>query len=154
MNTTKKIFYLQLSVLVGVLLAIMAHLNFKLASATNTYFSSLWVHLIGFLFAILLLKVQGLKFPFQNLKVAPKWAYLSGVIGALSVVTVNLAISGPIGLSGTLALSLSGQIIFGRVVDAFGLFGMQRRAFTSIDFIQIFLILSGAFIIIFKAKGV
>ena len=151
MNKTNR--YLLLSLFVGALLAIMAHLNFELSVRTTPYFSSLWVHLVGFASALLLTPLFRPTLIGKEIRKAPWWSFASGIIGALSVVTINVAIAGPIGLSGALALSLCGQILCGRTIDSFGLFGMERRKLSLTDLVQILLVLSGSLIIIFYAKG-
>ena len=59
----------------------------------------------------------------------PPWLWLGGVMGAIIVSAITL---GPprIGTFATIALLIAGQLAMGVVIDAFGLFGIQRIPIT------------------------
>ena len=72
----------------------------------------------------------------------------------MTVVVASMAVNSPLGLAGTLALSLVGQISFSLVSDQFGWFGLLKRKLTIHDFISISLVVTGSlFIIYFQARS-
>lgn len=54
----------------------------------------------------------------------------------------------PLGLSGTLALGLLGQVAFGLAADRWGLLGLPRRRITERDAGSVLLILAGSALLI------
>ena len=48
---------------------------------------------------------------------APWWSYLAGLSGAVTVVLTSFTVNSALALSGTLALGLAGQVVFGLVAD-------------------------------------
>ncbi|MGV1862880.1 MULTISPECIES: DMT family transporter [Rhizobium/Agrobacterium group] len=75
---------------------------------------------------------------------APLWAYLGEVSGALMVILASTSVDSPIGLSGTRALGLAGQVVFILVADICGLFGLPRSLTDARDLIVLGLILAGS----------
>jgi transporter family-2 protein len=67
------------------------------------------------------------------------------------VVIANVTVNSQIGLSGTLALMLLGQTIFGLLVDSLGLFQMKKRALSLYDFFEVLTIMTGSAVLIFFA---
>ncbi|MGL6582984.1 DMT family transporter, partial [Aeromonas caviae] len=57
----------------------------------------------------------------------PPWAWLGGLPGALTVVLAALCLNSPLGMAGTLALLLLGQLLFGALCDGLGWLGLARR---------------------------
>lgn len=80
---------------------------------------------------------------------APAWAYLGGVSGAATVILASTAVNTPVGLSGTLALGLAGQVIFSLAADTWGFFGLPKRRPDARDLATLGLILAGSALIIF-----
>jgi transporter family-2 protein len=78
----------------------------------------------------------------------PLWSYLGGIPGALIVLLAALTVNSPLGLAGTLALMLIGQILFGLAADTFGLFGLARKTFAQRDLMAFGLIVAGSLAII------
>lgn len=140
----------------GILLTFMVHLNGAMASYTTPFFSSLAAHGTGTVAAIivlLLLRGSGKSAGSRGARV-PLWAYLGGVSGAATVVLTSATVNSPLALSGTLALGLAGQTIFGLAADRWGLFGLPRRALRLKDAVSFALILSGSLLIIlFSGAG-
>ena len=62
----------------------------------------------------------------------PRWAYLGGLPGALTVALAAIAVNSPLALAGTLALAIAGQLLFGLLCERFGLLA-TRRALTVHD---------------------
>ncbi|XLM20076.1 DMT family transporter, partial [Chromobacterium piscinae] len=81
----------------------------------------------------------------------PRWAYLGGMPGALVVALAAITVNSPLAMSGTLALGMAGQLLFGLLSDHFGGFGMPRRPLRLNDALALLLALSGCAVLIFGA---
>jgi transporter family-2 protein len=112
----------------GGLLTFMVHLNGELARYGNPLFSSWTAHGTGMVAAIILLFALYRRRTPTARKTgrAPLWAYLGGVSGAATVILTSTAVNSPLGLSGTLALGLAGQVAFSLAADSWGLFGLPK----------------------------
>lgn len=142
------------ALLAGVLLAVMIFINGQLAVYTSPVWASMAAHLIGFIaaWAFIGFAVRGTFTPATPGVKTPLWAYLGGVPGALIVIIASMTINSQIGLIGTLALMLLGQVVFSIVIDAFGLFGMPRRSVNAYDFLSVLSTMCGAALIIFFSR--
>jgi transporter family-2 protein len=132
----------------GFLLASMMHFNGALARASEPVAASLGIHLIGTVAALGLMLCWKTKQPIQILT-TPWWAYLAGVFGGITVVIVGITVNSPLGIAGTVALFLLGQIFYGWVNDSFGLFGFPKRKIKGLELLQALLVLAGSALIIF-----
>lgn len=136
----------------GGLLTLMVQLNGAMAAHTGGIFASLTAHATGTFAALLFLALLPRAAPVAGVsprRKAPLWAYLGGISGAATVILTSVAVNSPLALSGTLALGLGGQAIFGLVADRFGLFGLPVRIPDRRDLASLLLILAGSGIIIF-----
>jgi transporter family-2 protein len=137
----------------GVLLALMVSFNALLSKHTTPLFSSWVAHGLGGLAAFLLLALRSAtgRAPVQTAAVAaaPRWSYLGGLPGAVTVVLAGITINSALGLPGSVAFMLVGQVIFGMASDALGLFGTRCRRITSLDLAAGLVILAGSTLIIF-----
>lgn len=79
----------------------------------------------------------------------PRWAYLGGLPGALTVVLAAITVNSPLALSGSLALMLTGQVLFGMLADSCGWFGSLKRRLSLNDIVATLLILCGCALLIF-----
>lgn len=143
-----------LALVAGVLLVAMINFNSHLAKASTALFASWTAHAIGTLVSIIFLvslarwlTPAATSNPPQT--TVPLWAYAGGIAGAMTVTVAALAVNSPLGLAGTLALSLVGQIGFSLLADQFGWLGMPKRQLTQHDLISTLLIISGSLLIIF-----
>ncbi|PDT32799.1 MULTISPECIES: DMT family transporter [unclassified Rhizobium] len=138
----------------GGLLTFMVHLNGELARYGNPLFSSWTAHGTGMVAAIILLLLVHRRRPKpeQTLR-APLWAYLGGLSGAATVMLTSTTVNSPLGLSGTLALGLAGQVVFSLAADSWGLFGMQKRHPDRRDIVALGLVVAGAVLIILFGRG-
>ncbi|WP_026179799.1 DMT family transporter [Hahella ganghwensis] len=142
----------------GVLLAVMININSQLAEFSSPVVASWVAHGVGGLAAWGLCLVVGSRkhsvAQRQSRGAAagriPFWCYLGGVPGAMTVVLAAVTVNSPLGLSGSLALMLVGQILFGLLCDYFGLFGIPRRKLQWRDAHVSLCTISGAGIIIFS----
>ena len=137
----------------GGLLSLMVHLNVELARAGTPLFASWAAHGTGTVAALVLLArfyrfagKTGRKAP------APFWAYLGGISGAATVILSSFAVNSPVGLPGTMALGLAGQLAFSASADKWGLFGLQKRSLTARDFVALALVLTGSTLIILSGS--
>ncbi|WP_047248767.1 DMT family transporter [Chromobacterium subtsugae] len=133
----------------GALLALMIHCNSRLAAASDPLTASWIAHAAGAFAAWLLWAAW--RRPGPAAGPAPRWAYLGGVPGALTVALAAIAVNSPLGLAGTLALAMVGQVLFGLLADHFGWFGMPRRRLGRSDALAALLVLAGCAMLIFGA---
>lgn len=134
----------------GGLLTLMVLFNGALAAFTTPFFSSLAAHGSGTIAAAIALFFLGKAAAKPGVGRAPLWAYLGGISGAVTVMLTSITVNSVLALSGTLALGLAGQVVFGLLADRFGLFGLPRRTPTVQDLGAIALIVGGSLLIIFS----
>jgi len=139
----------------GGLLTFMVHLNGELAHYGNPLFSSWAAHGTGIIAAvILLLLVRRRRTPtIEKTSNAPLWAYFGGISGAATVILTSTAVNSPLGLSGTLALGLAGQVLFSVAADSWGLFGLPKRRPDIRDIAALGLVVTGGALIILFGRG-
>ncbi|RUM00678.1 DMT family transporter [Rhizobium chutanense] len=138
----------------GGLLTFMVHLNGELARYGNALFSSWTAHGTGIIAAVILLLVLRRRAPMvEKTAGAPWWAYLGGVSGAATVILTSTAVNSPLGLSGTLALGLAGQVAFSLAADSWGLFGLPKRRPDMQDIAALGLVVTGGALIILFGRG-
>jgi len=135
----------------GGLLTLMVLFNGDLAHHTTPLFSSLAAHGTGTVAALLALALltRYRAQPRHAVPPAPLWAYAGGLSGAVTVMLTSITVNSALALSGTLALGLAGQVLFGLLADRFGLFGFARRRPTARDLGALALIVAGSVTIIF-----
>ncbi|MGJ0481985.1 DMT family transporter [Pantoea agglomerans] len=150
MRTTSTI--LILAVGAGVLLTAMITTNSYLSTWNSPLIASWFAHGSGAVVAWALLSLRFRTFhPLRAGPVAekpPKWSYLGGVPGALTVLLAAIAVNSPLELAGTLGLMLTGQIVFGLIADLRGWFGVIKCRFSMLDFCSLALILCGSALLI------
>lgn len=146
-----------LALFAGAILAIMIKLNSSLALLSTPLTASWVAHGLGAITALIMLQVFNLirqkkhkEASKQTINKAPWYAYLGGLPGAFTVVLAAITVNSPLGLAGTLALALLGQIVFSLMADHFALFASKRRQLGWQDIKVLSLILSGCLFIIFS----
>lgn len=137
----------------GGLLTLMIHFNGELARYESPLFSSWTAHGTGTVAAIILLLLMFKKRGPAALPRAPLWAYLGGLSGAVTVMLSGITVNSALALSGTLALGLAGQVVFGLAADRWGLFGLPKKRPTLRDLGALGLIVAGSILIIFFGQG-
>ncbi|WP_375753571.1 DMT family transporter [Vibrio sp. HN007] len=144
--------YSMLALVGGGLLSLMIYLNSQLASHTSALNSSWIAHGVGAVTAWCLLSVIGRtnKQAEDKTEKVPKLFYLGGLPGAFTVILASTTVNSSIGLSGTLALAIVGQIMCSMLCEYFGLFRLKQRAFSLSDFMPVVLVAAGATLIIFS----
>lgn len=117
--------YYLVSLLIGVLVAVMITVNGGLTTLCGVYAATVVIHIVGLILigAIILFRREK---PFA--KAQPWYLYIGGVIGVATTAATNSAF-GKISVSAILALGLFGQSVAGALVDQFGLLGMKKHPF-------------------------
>ena len=117
--------YYLLSLIIGILVAVMIAANGGLTTLYGMYAATVIIHIVGLILIGGFILARREK-PFA--KPQPWYLYVGGVIGVVTTACVNYAF-GKISLSAILALGLFGQSLAGLLVDQFGLLGMRRHPF-------------------------
>jgi len=150
-----------LALFAGAILAIMIKLNSSLAGLNSPIEASWIAHGLGAVTALILLQCMAVfrkhttKDPINTSAIitrAPWYAYLGGLPGAFTVILAAITVNSPLGLAGTLALALLGQILFSLLVDRFALFGSIKRHIDWHDVKVLGLIIIGSLFIIFARR--
>ncbi|MCT9933588.1 DMT family transporter [Planotetraspora sp. A-T 1434] len=135
----------------GVLLTLMTLSNAVLARYTDAVYASWAAHGLGALVALILVVVvrRGRpKTPGDDAGRAPLWYYLGGIPGAFVVIVSAVAVNSELALAGTIALMLTGQVVFGIVSDRLGLLRIPRRRITAMDLLVAGCVLAGSVLIV------
>lgn len=115
-----------LALLSGLAISVMVSINGNLSQKFGVFWATVIVHAVGTGFAFLLCKIKKDSIPGKLFR--PRWIYIGGAIGVLTVVFNNLAY-GHISMTSIIALGLLGQTAASLVIDSFGLFGMEKCPF-------------------------
>jgi len=113
-----------LSLLAGIMIAIMVTVNGMLSSIMGTWVSLVVIHLVGLLTSGLFLIIK--KSTRNILKGVPFAYMMGGAIGVITILLNNLCVNN-IGVAMTLGLALVGQIITSAIVEHFGVLGMEKK---------------------------
>ncbi len=138
----------------GLILTLMIDSNSLLAKHSTPLFASWVAYGVGSVAAFLLVLVCAIVFRKTNKEIElqrkiPLWVYLGGIPGAMTVVLAAITVNSDLSLSGSFALMLVGQVLFGICSDTFGFFGTPKKRFTWLDLFVVLLVLTGSGIIIF-----
>jgi transporter family-2 protein len=77
----------------------------------------------------------------------PPWLWLGGIMGAIIVTAITY--SPPhIGAFATIAILIAGQLLMATLIDAFGLFGLERIPFTVARAVGLVLLTAGAVLVL------
>ena len=143
--------YSILAIVGGGLLALMININSQLALETSAINASWVAHGLGSLLAFLLYHIakRAIESPTSLMKGhVPKLYYLGGFPGAFTVILASITVNSAIGLSGTLALGLIGQLVCSIFCEILGLFGLEKSKFTLIELLPVSLVVFGSILII------
>jgi transporter family-2 protein len=89
---------------------------------------------------------QGLGGVAEGFRVPP-WLWLGGVMGAIVVTTISYAPQ-RIGTFATIGLLIAGQLVAGAVIDALGLFGLEKIPLTAHRIVGLVLLSVGALLVL------
>jgi transporter family-2 protein len=131
--------YYLLSLLIGILVAVMITVNGGLTTLYGVYSAAVIIHIVGLILigAIILFRKEK---PFA--KRHPWYFYIGGVLGVATTASTNFAF-GKISVSAILAVGLFGMSIAGVLTDQFGLFGMKKHPFRAYQIPGLILVLGG-----------
>jgi len=133
--------YYLLSLLIGILVAVMITVNGGLTALNGVYSAAVIIHIVGLILIGTIILFRKEK-PFA--KRHPWYFYIGGVLGVAITASTNFAF-GKISVSSILAVSLFGMSIAGVLTDQFGLFGMKKHPFRAYQIPGILLVLGGIF---------
>jgi transporter family-2 protein len=154
-----------LAVAGGVLLTLMTQFNGELAHHSTAVYASWAAHGLGALVAfILVATAHTLRRPGPEAGVlpgegqgsgqgnalgkGPLWFYLGGIPGAVVVILSAITVNSSLELSGTIALMLTGQVLFGIATDRLGLMRIPKRRITAMDLATAGCVLTGSVLIV------
>ncbi|AQZ70307.1 hypothetical protein BKM31_11395 [[Actinomadura] parvosata subsp. kistnae] len=130
----------------------MTQANAVLAGHTGPLYASWAAHGLGAVVASVLVLALARRAPAtasgEGEGRAPLWYYLGGIPGALVVVLSAIAVNSELALAGTIALMLTGQILFGTLSDHLGLLHTPRRRITPMDLAVAGCVLAGSVLIV------
>lgn len=137
--------YKSLALANGGLVALMILSNGLLVEIIGNTAAITYIHITGFLLALLLFKVTGAHW--QSIKGIPVFYLLAGLTGLITVYLSNIAFLA-LGATITLMLSMFGRLITSAIIDHFGLMGMKQYPFKPIKLIGLSLMTLGIVFII------
>ncbi|CFR19309.1 Uncharacterized protein conserved in bacteria [Yersinia kristensenii] len=144
---------LVLALAAGALLTTMIMVNSYLARYNSPLFASWLAHgsgaIVAWISLMIVMSRRRVKPKQGTASSGPWWRYFGGIPGALTVLLAAITVNSPLALSGTLALMLAGQLLFGLLSDSRGWFGVIKHSFVRRDFIAVVLVLTGSAILIF-----
>jgi transporter family-2 protein len=131
--------YYLLSLLTGILVAVMIAVNGGLTTLYGVYSATVIIHIVGLavIGSIILFRRER---PFATRQ--PWYLYIGGVLGVATTLCTNYAF-GKISVSAILAISLFGQSTTGALVDQFGLFKMRVHRFRAYQLPGLLLVACG-----------
>ncbi|MCF6475145.1 EamA-like transporter family protein [Nonomuraea sp. MG754425] len=139
----------------GVLLTLMTLSNAVLARHTDALWASWAAHGLGAVVALVLVLTIARRKPAPGQNTGsgartrtPLWYYLGGIPGALVVILSAVAVNSELALAGTIALMLTGQMVFGTAADHLGLLHIPRRRVTGTDLAVAGCVLAGSVLIV------
>jgi transporter family-2 protein len=138
--------YNLLSLLMGILVAVMIGFNGKLSSGLGNYSSLVIIHIVGFIAILMLILYKRIKLSFRNS--LPLYLYIAGAISVFTVMFNNLSFAA-LGVSLPVALGLLGQLLTSLAFDHYGFLGMQKVSFKKKKILGLLVILIGISIMTF-----
>ncbi|WP_315076570.1 DMT family transporter [uncultured Clostridium sp.] len=138
--------YNLLSLLIGVLIAVMIVCNGDLSSGIGNYSSLMVIHILGYFALVIIMLYKKIKIPFKMH--LPLYLYSAGALGIFTILFNNITFS-VIGVALPVALGLLGQTLTSIVFDQYGLLGMQKIKFNKKKIIGITIITIGVCIMTF-----
>jgi bacterial/archaeal transporter family-2 protein len=148
--------YILLALFGGALLAGMVTFNSQLYLYVNPFVSSWIAHGVGAiaaLAAVSLIALTPKKYKASHEAMqAPWWAYLGGLPGSFVVILAVITVNGYLGITGTLVMSIVGQVLYGLLNDHWGWFGFPKRKISFERMKSVASIVLGAVLIIY-ARG-
>lgn len=137
------------SIAAGMAMSIQGVMNTRLGEGVGNVEANVFVQGTAFLVsaAVLLFYRQG---SFTELMGVSKLYWLGGIVGVVITLTVMLGIKS-LGTTVAISVILISQLLVAALIDAFGLMGSERVAFTWTKFLGLALMIGGT--VVFKLKS-
>lgn len=135
-----------LTLLIGIIIAIMIAFNGSLSNGLGTYSSLVLIHLIGFIGVLGVMLCKKTKISFKNN--LPLYLYIAGAISVFTVMFNTLSYS-VLGVSIPVALGLLGQLLTSLAFDHYGFLGMRKIEFNIKKILGLFIISVGICVMAF-----
>lgn len=137
------------SIAAGMAMSIQGVMNTRLGEGIGNVEANVFVQGTAFLVsaAVLLFYRQG---SFTELMGVNKLYWLGGIVGVVITLTVMLGIKS-LGTTVAISVILISQLLVAALIDAFGLMGSERVAFTWTKFLGLALMIGGT--VVFKLKS-
>ena len=134
------------SAIAGAAMSIQGVMNTRLSDKIGLYESNVFVQGTAFLFSLIAVWFLG-KGNFKEIGQVNKLYLLGGLIGLVITITVMLGV-GKLGPTVAISTILISQLLVAAIIDAFGLMGSEKVAFTWTKYLGLALMLGG--VILFK----
>jgi transporter family-2 protein len=143
--------FLALALITGALIPIQAATNAAFSKSIGTpAITALVVFIIGLITMLLFVLLSRTSFPdAQQLKAAPAYGYLGGIIVATYVVMITILVP-RIGVGTAIGLVVTGQIICAVAIDHFGLFNVPVHTINSTRVVGMLLMIGGVYLVMKK----
>ena len=143
-----KLILLFVALIAGVTMAIQGSLNSALSKVIGLLEATFMVHITGTLIVVTALFVLKLgRGNLANLADAPWYTWLGGILGIVIVYGVMFSIP-KLGVSVATTAIIVGQVLTACLIDHFGMFGLDKVAFTWWKLLGIALLAGGAKILL------
>ncbi len=140
--------YLGIAALSGAAMALQGTFNAALGKILGVWESTLLVHIIGTLTALLIIMGLGMGIAnFNKINTVPWYAFLGGVLNVLIIYAIVRTIP-KIGVGNATTAIVVAQILTAILIDSSGAFGMKKYEFHYIDLLGIALLAAGAKILL------
>lgn len=140
--------YIGIAAISGAAMALQGTFNATLGKILGLWESTLIVHLIGTLVALLIIFVAGMGFGnVGKLSQVPWWAYLGGLLSVIIIYAVARSIP-QIGVGNATTAIIVAQISTAILIDSLGIFGMKKLDFQWLDLLGVILFIVGARILL------
>ena len=137
-----------LSILAGAAMSFQGVFNTKLSEKIGLWETNTFVQGSAFIITLIITWIFG-KGNFKEITSSKKLYLLGGVLGVIIIFTVMMGIK-DLGTTCAIGIILIAQLITAALIDAFGLFEMNKITFGANEVIGIILMIAG--VIIFKWK--
>jgi len=138
------LFYLAIAALSGAAMALQGTLNAALGKIVGIWESTLIVHIIGTITALLIMLIVGTGLGnLSKVSTAPWYVYLGGILNVLIIYAVVRSMP-QIGVGNATTAIIVAQLITALLIDATGAFGMKKMPFQYLDILGVALLAIGA----------
>lgn len=142
--TVKKMIFLLVPVIAGMAIALQNVFYNNISKNVGIMGTVLLVHFSGLIFASILFLFT--KYTFSDLVNNINWyMIISGVLGVIVVSGITKSVSTN-GLLVTIMLSVTAQMLLGKIINHFGWFGVAKSPINPLQILAIFVMLAGVFI--------